>query len=237
MAKKKLGQGMDFLFNDSVEDIIANQPTTVRISAVEPNKNQPRRAFDENAIIALADSIRQHGVLQPLLVRPISDESYQIVAGERRWRAARMAGLTEIPVVIKEMDDKQTAQAALIENLQREDLNPIEEAMGYRGLLDEYGMTQNEVAQTVGKSRAAIANSVRLLDLADDIKESLKNGDISVGHAKVILGVADFNSQSILAKQIIDKGLTVRQAEKAAAKLKSSNDQNEREFVESINMP
>ena len=227
MAKKKLGQGMDFLFNDSVEAGALSQTSVLRVSSIEPNKNQPRMEFDETAIIALADSIRQHGVLQPLLVRPMNNGNYQIVAGERRWRAARMAGLTEVPVVIKEMDDKQTAQVALKENLQREDLNPIEEAMGYKGLMEDYGMTQNEVAQTVGRSRAAIANAVRLLELADKIKQRLKDGEISVGHAKVILSVPQKEMQEELAEMICEKGLTVRQAEKAAERIKSEKDSDD----------
>ena len=183
MAKKKLGQGMDFLFNDNISEEEAKGAQTLRISAVEPNKNQPRNKFDENAIVSLADSIRQHGVLQPILVRPVSDGAYQIVAGERRWRAARMAGLTEIPVVIRELDDGQTAQIALIENLQREDLNPVEEALGYQGLMNDYGMTQGEVAQTVGKSRSTIANSLRLIELEDSVKKMLEEGEITPGHA------------------------------------------------------
>lgn len=226
MAKKKLGQGMDLLFMDSVEES-STGGQTLRISSIEPNKNQPRIHFDESAIITLADSIRQHGVLQPLLVRPVGNGSYQIVAGERRWRAARMAGLSEVPVVIKEMNDKETAQVALIENLQREDLNPIEEALGYQGLVSEYGMTQNEVAQIVGRSRAAVSNSLRLLELEESVQKMLENGEISVGHGKVILSLSDKKKQRELAEAVVSKGLTVRQTEQSAAKMKASENGGE----------
>lgn len=226
MAKKKLGQGMDLLFMDSVEES-SKGGQTLRISSIEPNKNQPRIHFDESAIITLADSIRQHGVLQPLLVRPMGNGSYQIVAGERRWRAARMAGLSEVPVVIKEMNDKETAQVALIENLQREDLNPIEEALGYQGLVSEYEMTQNEVAQIVGRSRAAVSNSLRLLELEESVQKMLENGEISVGHGKVILSLSDKKKQKELAEAVLSKGLTVRQTEQSAAKMKAAENGGE----------
>ncbi|NLZ46812.1 MAG: ParB/RepB/Spo0J family partition protein [Clostridiales bacterium] len=221
MAKKKLGQGMDLLFMDSVEDS-GKETTTLRLSLIEPNKNQPRTHFDEESIVNLAESIRIHGVLQPLLVRPLESGAYQIVAGERRWRASRMAGLTEVPVVIKELDDRETAQIALIENLQREDLNPIEEAQGYRGLMLEFDMTQNEVAQTVGRSRAAISNSLRLLDLEESVQKMLVDGEITVGHGKVILGLNDLEEQKELAKSVVAKALTVRQTEQALIKIRDA---------------
>ena len=222
MAKKKLGMGMDYLFNDNSVEEEAKGNVMLRISAIEPNKNQPRTNFDENAIITLADSVRQHGVLQPILVRPLESGNYQIVAGERRWRAARMAGLSEIPAVVKELSERETAQIALIENLQREDLNPVEEALGYRGLMDDYGMTQDEAAKVVGKSRSTIANSLRLLELADGVKEMLKNGELSAGHCKAILGIDDEKKQCEAAKEVVSKGLSVRQTEQLVAKVREA---------------
>ncbi|MBQ7755878.1 MAG: ParB/RepB/Spo0J family partition protein [Oscillospiraceae bacterium] len=220
MAKKKLGMGMDFLFNDNSVEEEAKGNVMLRISTVEPNKNQPRTHFDENAIVTLADSVRQHGVLQPILVRPLSNGNYQIVAGERRWRAARMAGLSEIPAVIKELSEKETAQIALIENLQREDLNPLEEALGYQGLMNDFEMTQAEVAQVVGKSRSTVTNSLRLLDLSDEVKEMLKNGELSTGHCKAILGIEDGEKQLEIAKEVVAKKLSVRQTEQLVSKVK-----------------
>lgn len=224
MAKKKLGMGMDFLFNDNSVEEQEKGNVSLRISSVEPNKNQPRTRFDENAIVTLAESVRQHGVLQPILVRPLENGSYQIVAGERRWRAARMAGLTEIPAVIKELTDKETAQIALIENLQREDLNPVEEALGYQGLMNDYDMTQAEVANVVGKSRSTVTNSLRLLELCDEVKNMLENGELSTGHCKAILGVADEKKQLEIAKEIIAKKLSVRQTEQLVLKVKEALD-------------
>lgn len=224
MAKKKLGMGMDFLFNDNSVEDEAKGNVSLRISSVEPNKNQPRTHFDENAIVTLAESVRQHGVLQPILVRPLPNGSYQIVAGERRWRAARMAGLTEIPAVIKELTDKETAQIALIENLQREDLNPVEEALGYQGLMNNYDMTQAEVANVVGKSRSTVTNSLRLLELGDEVRKLLENGELSTGHCKAILGVTDQKKQLEIAKEVVAKKLSVRQTEQLVLKVKEALD-------------
>ena len=171
MAVKKrggLGKGLDAIFIEN-EPEESSSNVMLKISEIEPNKNQPRREFDDNALAELAESISQHGVLQPLLVRPIADGGYQIVAGERRWRASRMAGLTEVPVVIRELSDSETTELALIENLQREDLSPVEEALGYKQLMEEYDMSQEQVSKTVGKSRPAIANALRLLNLPDEI--------------------------------------------------------------------
>ncbi|MCD8095645.1 MAG: ParB/RepB/Spo0J family partition protein [Ruminococcus sp.] len=191
MAKKeRLKNGLDMLFEDHEQESLAEEnQATLRISLIEPDKNQPRVSFDEESLKELADNISLHGVLQPILVRPI-DGGYKIVAGERRWRAARLAGLEEIPVVIKELDDLQAAQISLVENLQREDLDPIEEASAYRRLMDDYGMTQEQVAKSVGKSRSAIANSVRLLNLPDHIKKALSEKKITVGHARAMCGVS-----------------------------------------------
>lgn len=216
MAKKRLGKGMDALFFESDEERISSSSVanTLRISEIEPNKSQPRTDFDDEAIVSLADSIRQHGVLQPILVRPLSTGGYQIVAGERRWRAARMVGLSEVPVLIKEMSDFETMQVALIENLQREDLNPIEEALGYEKLMSKYSMTQEQVAEAMGKSRPAIANSLRLLKLDDETQKMVKDGDLSAGHAKALAGVDDLMLRQELANKTVSDKLSVRQLEK-----------------------
>ena len=217
MAKKKaLGQGLDALFGDNgSEDMGGAQ--TLRMSDIEPNRSQPRQHFDEAAITELADSIRQHGLIQPIVVRPIG-AGYQIVAGERRWRACRMLGMSEVPAVIKEFTDSETAQIALIENIQREDLNPIEEASAYRALMDDYSMTQEELSKAVGKSRSAIANSVRLLNLPEPLIEMLKKRELSVGQAKAI-AAADTEEEMIsLAKEAAAGKITVRGIEKLLSK-------------------
>lgn len=216
MAKKRLGKGMDALFYESDEEKVSSSSAanTLRISEIEPNKSQPRTEFDDDAILSLAESIRQHGVLQPILVRPLPTGGYQIVAGERRWRAARMVGLSEVPVLIKELSDFETMQVALIENLQREDLNPIEEAQGYEKLMSKYSMTQEQVAEAMGKSRPAIANSLRLLKLDDETQKMVKDGDLSAGHAKALAGIDDIRLRQELAKKTVLDKLSVRQLEK-----------------------
>ena len=185
-----LGKGLDAIFieNDTND---SNNNVFLKISDIEPNRDQPRKDFNEEALRELADSIATHGVLQPLLVRPLAGGGYQLVAGERRWRASRMAGLSEVPVVIREMTDSEMTQIALIENLQREDLNSVEEALGYKSLMDAYNLTQDEVAKAVGKSRPAVANVMRLLNLPEEIQNMLKEGKISAGHARALLGIAD----------------------------------------------
>lgn len=223
MAIGGLGNGLDSLFNDNISDIQVKK--TLRISEIEPNRDQPRKNFSDEAIAALADSIREHGMLQPILVRPISSGGYQIVAGERRWRAARMLGLDEVPVNIRELSDLETMQIAIIENLQRENLNPVEEASGYNELIEKFGMTQDKVAKMVGRSRSAVANSVRLLSLPERVLKMLENGDISAGHARALLG---FDNEEILIATAIkasDGGLTVRQVEKAAQKSLETEDE------------
>lgn len=220
MAKKRLGKGMDALFFEAEEERLessSSSAVSVKTSEIEPNKSQPRRSFDEEAIISLADSVRQHGILQPILVRPLETGGYQIVAGERRWRAAKMVGLSEVPVFIKELDDFQTMQIALIENLQREDLNPIEEAEGYDRLMKKYDMTQEQISSSVGKSRSAVANSLRLLKLDEETKEFLADGSISAGHAKALLSVSDEERRSELSHRVIKEGLSVRQLERLAS--------------------
>ncbi len=215
MAKKGgLGNGLSALFDDNKTETQSSQ--TLRISEIEPNRDQPRKSFDDESISALADSIKQHGVLQPILVRPYGN-SYQIVAGERRWRAARMLGLSEVPVQIKELSDIETMQIALIENLQRENLNPIEEAKGYNDLIENYDMTQEEVAKTVGRSRSAVSNSMRLLSLPDEVLEMLENGDISVGHGKALLSFDDEERMLEAARKAADGKLNVRALEKMAS--------------------
>ena len=193
MAKKLggLGKGLNAIFieNDSETE---GGTVTLKISEIEPNRTQPRKEFDEQALSELAESISQHGLLQPLLVRPLTLGGYQIVAGERRYRASRMAGLTEVPVIIKELTDTETMEIALIENLQREDLSPVEEALGYKALIDEHGFSQEEVAKSVGKSRPAVANALRLLKLPDNTMEYLKVGKISAGHARAMLTLLNF---------------------------------------------
>lgn len=215
MAKKLggLGKGLNAIFieNDSEDN---NGSVTLKISEIEPNRSQPRKEFDEKALSELAESISKHGLLQPLLVRPLPLGGYQIVAGERRYRACRMAGITEVPVIIRELGDTETMEIALIENLQREDLTPIEEALGYQILIDEHGFSQEEVAQSVGKSRPAIANSLRLLKLPQSILDLVSDGKISAGHARALLTLEDEKLMQELAEEIIKKDLSVRQVEK-----------------------
>lgn len=215
MAAKKggLGKGLEALFTDNAQTEAENA-STLRISEIEPNKKQPRKDFDDEALAELADSIRQHGVLQPLLVRPTAHGTYQIVAGERRWRASRMAGLTEVPVVIKDLTDEQSMEYALIENLQREDLNPVEEAKGYRTLTTTHGLTQDEVAGIVGKSRPVVANALRLLALPKEVLEMLENELLSVGHARALLGISEEGLQISLAQKVVLEDLTVRDVER-----------------------
>lgn len=217
MAKKQsgLGKGLNALMlENSVDTMTATN--TLSINEIVPNKDQPRKTFDEGALQELADSIVQHGVLQPLLVRPLPTGGYQLVAGERRWRASRIAGLKEVPVVVKELSDVETMEIAIIENLQREDLNPIEEAEGLQALIDRCGFTQEEVAVSVGKSRPAIANSLRLLKLPQEVRDMTRNGDISAGHARALLA---FDNEAMIyeiADNIIRNKMTVRDVERLA---------------------
>lgn len=215
MAVKKggLGRGLESLFNENAAD--TGSVVTLKITEIEPNRNQPRRDFDEQALSELADSIAKHGLLQPILVRPLPSGAYQIVAGERRWRACRMAELDYVPVVIKEMDDKELAEAALIENLQREDLNAVEEALGYRSLIDSYGLTQEQVSERIGKSRTAITNALRLLKLNDTELDALRKGSITAGHARALLAVEEGSIRSAMLTAAIG-GASVRELEKMA---------------------
>ena len=213
-SNKGLGRGLGALLGDFDDPIQENTPyKLLPIHKVEPNPDQPRRDFDEEELQALSESISIHGIIQPLTVRLLSSGYYQIIAGERRWRAARMAGLTEIPVVIVEADDRKAMELALIENLQRQDLNPVEEAMGYQSLMEEYGMTQEEAAGRVGKSRPAVANALRLLSLSPVVLEMVRNGELTAGHARAVLVLKDEKKQQQAAQRIHALGLSVRQAE------------------------
>lgn len=215
MAVKRngLGRGLESLFVDnSVEEINAST-NKLKLMEIEPNHDQPRKIFDEKALSELADSISQHGVLQPLVVRPMTNGGYQLVAGERRWRAARIAGLSEVPVIIKELTDEETIEIAMIENLQREDLNPLEEALGYSYMMQELKITQEEAAEKVGKSRPAIANALRLLKLPEEIQEKVKNNLISAGHARALLGFSNEEDMIETANLIIKEDISVRQIE------------------------
>lgn len=216
MAKQRgLGKGLEALFADNNTGD-AQGAVTLKLNEIEPNREQPRKRFDEEALAQLAESIREHGVLQPLLVKPQTSGSYLLVAGERRWRAARMAGLTDVPVIIRDLSEQETMEIALIENLQREDLNPVEEALGYKELMDAFGFTQDQVAKRVGKSRSAVANALRLTGLPDEVLPMLENGSLSAGHARAILALGDKGEMVETAKLAVEKNLTVRDLEKRA---------------------
>ena len=215
-VKKVLGRGFDAIFADnSVEDISSGVSTVkVKMIDIEPNRDQPRKQFDEEALAELSNSIAQHGVLQPLLVRPMPDGGYQLVAGERRWRASRMAGLTEVPVVIRDLTDSQVAELALVENLQRENLNPLEEANGYKELSDRFGYTQEKISEIVGKSRSAVANALRLLNLPESVGEMVSSGNLSMGHARALLSLEDEKIQKEIAELVVRNDLSVRETER-----------------------
>ncbi|MBR6533632.1 MAG: ParB/RepB/Spo0J family partition protein [Clostridia bacterium] len=219
MAVKKggLGRGLDALFNENATD--EGGVITVNLNDIEPNRNQPRKDFDEDAISELAESIAEHGLIQPIVVKPETNGRYSIIAGERRWRACRMAGIYEVPVIIKDAEPQELMELALIENLQREDLNAVEEALGYRSLIDSFGLTQEQVAKRMGKSRTAVTNALRLLNLTEEELQALRMGSISAGHARALLSVEDME----LRKQMLEmatNGASVRELEKLASKLK-----------------
>ena len=215
MAKKGgLGRGMDALFLDNSATESGNAGAILNINEIEPNRNQPRKVFSENGLEELAKSIKQNGIIQPILVRPMSDGSYQLIAGERRWRAARMAGLHEVPVTIREMSDEEASVFALIENLQREDLSPVEEAEGLKSLIETYGFTQEEAADKVGKSRTAVTNTLRLLKLPSPVLQILSDGRITAGHARALLGLDDEKEMLRIAQATVAQELSVRQVEK-----------------------
>ena len=218
MAKKGgLGKGLDAIFHDNARSDESGA-VELNINELEPNRSQPRQSFSEEAMRELADSIAQHGVLQPLLVRPQLSGGYQIVAGERRWRASRMAGLTTVPALIRELTDSEVMQLALIENLQREDLKPLEEAHGYQALMEEFNFTQEEISKTVGKSRPAITNALRLLNLPEDVRSMLERGEMTAGHARTLLSFKDDAALHSAAKRVANEGISVRELEKMAKK-------------------
>lgn len=225
MAKKNsgLGRGLDAIFLDNSIDEEREEGegkiSTLKLSQIDPKSDQPRKYFDKEALEQLANSILDNGLLQPILVRAYGDSRYQIIAGERRFRASKLAGLSEIPAIVLEKDDKKTAEIALIENVQREDLNPIEEAMGYKALADDYGMTQEELSEKVGKSRSAIANSMRLLDLPDEIITLVASKELSAGHARTLLGVKDRDNMILLAQHVVENDLSVRVLEEEVKRI------------------
>jgi ParB family chromosome partitioning protein len=220
MAEKGLGTGLGALFGDAALDALPNDFIYLPISKIEPRKEQPRNLFDEEALQDLSESIKEHGVLQPLTVRRIKGGYYQIIAGERRWRASRMAGLKEVPARVIEADDKKATELALVENLQRQDLNPVEEALGYKMLLSEFDMTQEEVAQRVSKSRPVVANALRLLSLPENLLKKLEGGELSVGSARTLLSLDTEEQMMSAAAAIEEHQMTVREAEKLVKKLK-----------------
>ena len=224
MSVKRQGAlGRDFfnILDDNMYEEKKSKTETIKISAIEPRKDQPRKTFEKESLEALAESIQNYGVLQPIIVMENADLPgvYQIIAGERRWRASKMAGIDEIPAIVFDGDELKAAQISLIENIQREDLNPIEEAMGYRALMENFGLTQDQVSKQVGKSRSAVANATRLLDLPEDIIEMLRSGDLTAGHARALLGLDDSEKALPLAEKIIAQDLSVRETEKAVRKL------------------
>ena len=233
MAKKNggLGRGFYDIYDDNTFEKGTGQ--TLRISDIEPRRDQPRKTFDRESLEVLADSIAAYGVLQPIIVRENASAPglYEIIAGERRWRASKMAGLTEIPAIVFDGDELRAAQVALIENIQREDLNPVEEAFGYGALIEKFGLTQDQVAKQVGKSRSAVANMLRLLDLPDEALEMLKSGDITAGHARALLGLSDDDQIMDLANKIVARGLSVREVEYAVKRINQRIDEAEEERV------
>ncbi len=235
-AKKSgLGKGLDSLIPESdmmsiTKNETNNGETILKLSQIEPNRNQPRKNFDEDALVELADSIKEFGIIQPIVVQKRKDY-FEIIAGERRWRAAKIAGVKEVPVVIKDYSDQEIMEIALIENIQREDLNPIEEAMAYKNLIDEYQLKQDEVAQRVSKSRVAITNSMRLLKLCDEVQRMLVEDMISSGHARALLGVEDAKTQIELANRIFDEKLSVRETEKLVKSITNPKKKNEQKEI------
>lgn len=228
-SKKGLGRGIESLFTEnSLEEINTSSVEKVKLVDIVPNKDQPRKKFNETSLSELADSISQHGVIQPLLVRPLSGGTYQLVAGERRWRASRMAGIKEVPVVIKKLDDEEASVISMIENLQREDLNAIEEADGIKYLMNKYGLTQEEVSEKVGKSRSAVANALRLLKLPETVSEYVKDGILSAGHAKALLPLENEDKMIEVSNLIIKDNLSVRETEKLVKEMMTEKKQKKK---------
>ncbi len=221
MVKKGLGKGLDSLFEENTFDISERPITEVRISQIEPDKNQPRRDFDKEALDALAESIKIHGVISPIIVTEIGDDRYRIIAGERRWRASKLAGLETMPIIIKNYTESEISEISLVENLQREDLNPLEEAFGYKKLMISYGLTQEQVATKVSKSRSAVANSMRLLALPEGALEYVRTGELSAGHARALLALENPDDILAAANKIISEELSVRQTEELVKRMKT----------------
>lgn len=226
MARGGLGRDFFSILDDNVYESKKDSVTTINLGDIEPRKDQPRKSFDEENIQSLADSIAVHGVLQPIIVRENADfpGTYEIIAGERRWRAAKRAGLSEIPAITVDGDDLKVAQISLVENVQREDLNPVEEAFAYQALIERFGLTQDQLSKEVGKSRSAIANMLRLIDLPDEVLEMLKDGVITTGHARAILGLDEDEQMVILAQKTVERGLSVREVEKLVRKILAEQD-------------
>lgn len=238
MAKARgLGKSIFDTFDDNLIESKKGAGELLKISSIEPRRDQPRKTFERESLEALAESIQKHGVLQPIIVRPnqLIDDTYEIIAGERRWRAAKLAGIDEIPAVVLDGDDLKIAQVAIIENIQREDLNPVEEAIAYQELMDKFNLTQDQVSKQVGKSRSAIANLLRLLDLPEDVLSMLKNDEISAGHARALLGLDAVEDMLPLAQKIVEKELSVREVENAVKKLNSRPALTEIDDVEDVN--
>ena len=238
MAKARgLGKSIFDTFDDNLIESKKGAGEMLKISSIEPRRDQPRKTFERESLESLAESIQKHGVLQPIIVRPdqIIDDTYEIIAGERRWRAAKLAGLDEIPAVILDGDDLKIAQVSIIENVQREDLNAVEEALAYQGLMDTFGLTQDQVSKQVGKSRSAIANLLRLLDLPEEVLVMLKNNEISAGHARALLGLESEEDMIALAGKIVEKQLSVREVENAVKKLNSISEMTEIEDSDAVN--
>lgn len=231
--KNALGRDFMSLLDDNIPEAKKKSVTTLRLSEIEPRKSQPRKTFEEESLAQLAESIKAHGVLQPIIVREsaVSPGMYEIIAGERRWRASKLAGLTEIPVVVFDGDDLKSAQVAIIENVQRQDLNPLEEALGYRDLIERFGLTQEQVAEQVGKSRPTITNLMRLLDLPDEVLEMLKERKITTGHARTLLSLKNPGDIVPLANKIYMRGLSVREIEAAVKRLNAENDRAVKETL------
>lgn len=239
MAKSRgLGKSIFDTFDDNLVESKKGAGEMIKLSSIEPRHDQPRKTFEREGLEALAESVQKYGVLQPIIVRPsqLIDDTYEIIAGERRWRAAKLAGLDEIPAVVLDGDDLKIAQVSIIENIQREDLNPIEEALAYRGLMDRFDLTQDQVSKQVGKSRSAIANLLRLLDLPEEVLEMLKNAELSAGHARALLGLENEETVISLAHKIIEKDLSVREVENTVKRINSVSEDTQEELdAETVN--
>jgi len=238
MSKKGLGKGLGALISTANEETQSSGVIELKINEIEPNVGQPRKKFDDEKLMQLSESIKEHGIVQPIIVRK-EENTYKIVAGERRWRAARLAGLTTVPVIVKELTNRQVMEMALIENIQREDLNPIEEAEAYERLLNEYNMTQEELSKSIGKNRSTIANIIRLLALGDKVKEYLINGEITSGHARALLALDDKELQERVCMEIIEKSLSVRETENLVKRIQKGEEKerkvkNEDENIQKI---